>query len=139
MRAHAAMSPNEQQRFGLDNDIDDRHFFLSFCLSLHECPGGAGSLMRQTLQPFRGFNEILESTSELEAYPTAPDAGDSRSATVLAFRTSVMFALSTCSGVAFPNARREEVDRLRVAAVSCVRGLGREISSNPFRACGICC
>jgi hypothetical protein len=81
MRAHAAMSPISNNNIGLDTTSTIGTFFF-FCLSLHECPGGTGSLMRQTLQPFQGSN--LESTPEPEAYPTAPDAGDSRSATVLA-------------------------------------------------------
>jgi hypothetical protein len=53
MRAHAAMSLISNNYIGLDTTSTNGTFFFFFCLSLHECPGGTGSLMRQTLQPFR--------------------------------------------------------------------------------------
>lgn len=40
-----------------------------------------------------------------------------------------MLARHTFRSFGFPNARREEVDRLRVAVVFCVRGLGRDTLS----------
>jgi hypothetical protein len=83
MRAHAAMSPIKQQRLGLDTTSTNGTFFF-LLLEPTRVPWRRWLVNATNPTIFPGV-QILESTSELEAYPTAPDAGDSWSATVLAY------------------------------------------------------
>jgi len=121
-----------------DSNISDwtrhrRTALLFFCLSLYEYPGDTGSIIRHTTQLFRHWNRYRH-WRHIPPHRMQEAFGPRLNLSL----ASVMPTLDMFRGFGFPNARREEVDRLRVAMVSRVRGPGSDTFVVSC-ACGICC
>jgi len=124
MRAHAAMSPIKQQRSGLDTTSTNGTIFF-LLLEPTRVPWRRWLVNATNPTTFPGF-ETWNRHQNWRHIP--PHRMRETRGPRLCWRSNICdVASSTCSGVAFLNARREEVDRLRVTAISCVRGLGRGI------------